>query len=299
MKSFLSNLGYFLKEAGRIVRMNLLSNIFSFLGTGLVMFILGMIISGWWIGSQMVEMLQEEAEISAYFSENSDRDEVQRLVEKIKAIDGVWQVRLVEEEEAYSRMEDVLGEEAHILELFDDNPFEAFIEVRIHLDKMEEILEKVSALDGIEHVRDNKGVLQRLQSITNALKALGLLAIAAVGITTLVIVSHMIRQGIYNNREQISTLKLLGAPGSFIGFPYILVGLMLTLGGGILAVALISFVISRGYDMVSVSLPFIPLPSGKVLVTDLTRLLLAISAFLGIAGSLFGLSSTRDAEGSV
>lgn len=299
MKSFLSNLGYFLKEAGRIVRMNLLSNIFSFLGTGLVMFILGMIISGWWIGSQMIEMLQEEAEISAYFSENSDRDEVQRLVEKIKAIDGVWQVRLVEEEEAYSRMEDVLGEEAHILELFDDNPFEAFIEVRIHLDKMEEILEKVSALDGIEHVRDNKGVLQRLQSITNALKALGLLAIAAVGITTLVIVSHMIQQGIYNNREQISTLKLLGAPGSFIGFPYILVGLMLTLGGGILAVALISFVISRGYDMVSVSLPFIPLPSGKVLVTDLTRLLLAISAFLGIAGSLFGLSSTRDAEGSV
>lgn len=299
MKSFLSNLGYFLKEAGRIVRMNLLSNVFSFLGTGLVMFILGMIISGWWIGSQMVEMLQEEAEISAYFSENADTEEVQRLVERIKAIDGVWQVRLVEEEEAYSRMEDVLGEEAHILKLFDDNPFEAFIEVRIHLDKMEEILEKVSALDGIEHVRDNKGVLERLQSITNGLKALGFLAIAAVGITTLVIVSHMIRQGIYNNREQISTLKLLGAPGSFIGFPYILVGLMLTLGGGILAVALISFVISRGYDMVSVSLLFIPLPSGKVLVTDLTRLLLAISAFLGIAGSLFGLSSTRDAEGSV
>jgi len=297
MKKFLRNTGYFLKEAKRIISLNLLSNIFSFLGTGLVLFVLGMIVTGWWITGRMVDMLQEEAEISAYYREDLDEQDVQKLVDRIKGIEGVWEVRLIGEEEAYNRMVDILGEEAHILELFDENPFKAFIEVRIHLEKIKPVLEKVSELDGIEYVRDNREVLERIQSISDTLRILGYLIIIAVGITTMVIISHMIRQGIYNNSEQINTLKLLGAPGSFIGFPYLLVGLLLTLGGGMLAVALMIFIIDNGYAMISGSLPFIPLPPKDELVHGLVVLIMAISAFLGISGSLFGLSSTRDIEG--
>lgn len=297
MRKFLRNIGYFLKEAKRITGLNLLSNIFSFLGTGLILFILGMIVSGWWISGRMVDMLQEEAEISAYFSKDMDEREIQKLIDDILKIDGVWKAQLIGEEEAYNRMEEILGEEAHILELFDENPFEAFIEVRIHLEKIKTVLKDVSELDGIEYVRDNREVLERIQSISDTLRILGYLVIIAVGITTVVIVSHMIRQGIYNNSEQINTLKLLGAPGSFIGFPFILVGLLLTLGGGMLAVGLILFIIDNGYAMISGSLPFIPLPPKNELMYGVAGLIMAISAFLGISGSLFGLSSTRDIEG--
>lgn len=295
MKSVLYNLGYFLKEAKKIIQLNLLSNIFSFLGTGLILFMLAMVACGWSVGNRLVEMLQKEAEISAYFEEGTDKQEALKLIETLKNIEGVTDATLVDEEEAFRRMEEILGEEASILNLFDDNPFEAYIEVRIHLDDIDAILEDVKNLDGIDYVRDNREVLDRIQGITEGLKYLGYLIFAAVGITTLVIVSHMIRQGIYNNRDQINTLRLLGAPDSFIGFPFVLVGMLLTLGGGILSSVLIVVLINAGYGQLSGTLPFIPLPPRNELISSLLTLIMAISIILGFAGSLFGLSSIKNA----
>ena len=42
MRRFLFNIGYFLKESGSIIRLNLLSNIFTVIGTGLILFLLGL-----------------------------------------------------------------------------------------------------------------------------------------------------------------------------------------------------------------------------------------------------------------
>lgn len=294
MKNFLYNTGYFLKEAKKIIQLNWLSNIFSFLGTSLILFILGMVVSGWGISNRLVKMLQEEAEISAYFEKGMDTRKAEELIETIKDTEGVWDARLVGEAEAYIRMEKVLGEEARILSLFEGNPFEAYIEIRIHLNKMDDVLVKVKNLKGVDYVRDNREVLERIQNITEGLKFLGYLVFAAVGITTLVIISHMIRQGIYNNKDQINTLRLLGAPDSFIGFPFVLVGLLLTMGGGILAATMIAFLINRVYARMSGSLPFIPLPPRDELVFSLVILILTVSIILGLLGSIFGLTSIKN-----
>jgi len=293
MKNIFFNLGYFIKEAMKIIKFNLLSNIFSLLGTGLILFLLGMVLVGGSISNQLVENLKEEAEVSAYFDENMDNQECLKLVETVKDMDGVRDALLIDETDAYNKMEKVLGEEAKVLALFDENPFEAYIEIRIHLDTMDSVLEKVENLEGVNYVRDNRAVLERMQAITEGLKFLGYLVIVAVGITTLVIISHMIRQGIYNNKDQINTLRLLGAPNSFIGFPYVIIGLLLTMGGGILAIALIVLLINQGYGQVTASLSFIPLPPSEELISEMVTLLLGVSILLGILGSLFGLSSIK------
>ena len=161
-------------------------------------------------------MLREEAEISAYF--DRDAGNTEELLNLIGQIDGVREVRLVDKEEARSRMEKILGEESGILDLFDENPFEAYFEVKIHLDRMDSVFTQISALKGINYVRENREALEQIEGISKALEVLGYLVIAAVSITTLVIISHMIRQGIYQNHEQIRTLMLLGAPDGFINF---------------------------------------------------------------------------------
>jgi len=295
MKSIFYNLGYFLKEVKNIMGLNLLSNIFSIIGTGLILFLLGMVVSGFTVSNRLVNMLQEEAEISAFFNKNVDTGERKSLVEDIKKIEGVLDCRLIGEEEAYNRMKEVLVEEAHILELLDKNPFDAFIEVRIHLDQIDNVLDKVKNIKGIDYVRDNREVLGKIKNITEGLKLLGFLVVAAVGITTIVIVSHMIRQGIYNNKEQINTLRLLGAPISFIGFPFVLVGLILTFIGGILASSLMLFLINKVYGEMTL-LPFIPLPPRAELISSIVILIMAVSIALGILGSILGLISIKNLE---
>lgn len=293
MKNFFYNIGYFLKEAKTIFRVDLISNIFSVFSIGLIFFILSMIFSGWWITDQVIEVLQKEAEINVYYDEKiGDRDR-SILLEDIQKVKGVREVNLVNQEESYVRMVEILGKEASMLELFDDNPFSSFIEVKIQMEEVDNILVNLENITNIEHIRDNKQVIDRLQSIIRILKIVGVLIITAVGISTLVVVSHIIRQGIYNNREQINTLKLLGAPESFIGFPFLLEGLFLTLGGGIIASALVSLTIYYGYSQMGSGIPFIPLPSSKDLVLGMIVLVMGISTVLGILGSLFGLSSAK------
>lgn len=292
MKNIIYNAGYFLREAKTTIRLNLLSNIFSLLSTGLIFFILAMVISGWWISNQIVDTIQGEAEINVYFKEDIGNEGNHTLVQKIGNIPGVKEARLVDKDEAYSRMEQILGKEARVLEYFDDNPFSPFIEVKIQIEEIDPVLEELGLMKGIEHVRDNREVLERIHGISAAMRVIGLLVVMAVGISTMVIISHIIRMGIYDSREQIETLRLMGASEAFISIPFMLEGILLTLAGGAIASALAVFALKFLYSWLAGPLPFIPLPPIKALTMNLVVLLIFLSVLLGAVGSFFGLSSS-------
>ncbi|MBZ2175141.1 permease-like cell division protein FtsX [Schnuerera sp. xch1] len=294
MKNSVYNLGYFLKEAKILFSIDLLSNIFSILSIGLIFFILALVISGWNISDYVIDVIEDEAEINVYYREDLGDEDISRLINDIDSIDGVENTIIVDKVESFDRMKNILGDEAHILGLFDENPFTAFIEVQIHIDESDYILNQLETLDNIDYIRDNKRVIDRLQDIVMVLKLIGILAITAVGISTLMVVSHIIRQGIYNNREQINTLELLGAPRTFIDFPFILEGVFLTSIGGVLASMLLRLAIKYGYGQIEMAIPFIPLLPSQELTKDIIIFIMGISGILGIIGSLVGVFNARN-----
>ena len=293
MKTLIYNLGYFIRELFKTIRLSPLSNLFSFIGTSLVLLLLGLILICWRIGDNLISSLQDEAQISAYFDSGLERDAMLELVDEIASFDGVTVARYIDTEMAYEENKRLLGDEADILELFDENPFESYIDIRINLDDMDQVISRVSGLQGIEYVRDNREVLAQLKGIVGALKLLGSVVALAVGVTTIIIISHMIRQGIYNNREQINTLRLLGAPSWFIGLPFVLAGLVLTLLGGLASSGLIRLLLDGGYKQLNSYLLFLPLPGAAELKAYTTYIIISFSAGLGLFGSLFGLASIR------
>jgi cell division transport system permease protein len=293
VKVFLKNSGYFLKEVFSIIRLNPVSNILSLFSTSLVLLILAMAVSGWWVSRNTIDAIQDEAEINVYFNAEGEESNPELLVRRIKEIGGVRDARLVDEKEAYERMAEILGKEARVLEVLDDNPFNPFIEVNINIESIDSIMDKLKFMSGVEYIRDNREVLERLVHISGILNYLGLILVISSGICTLVIISHIIRLGIHNKREEINTLRLLGAPEFFIGLPFILEGLILTIGGGILAAVLSTSAIHLFYRQVAGPLPFIPLPPGDELISGIWLLLLLSGAFLGVSGSVFGLISGK------
>ncbi|WP_372995540.1 cell division protein FtsX [Lutispora sp.] len=270
-----------------------MSNILSILSIGLILFFAVATISGWWISNQAVEVLEEEAEINVYFAEDIDEDEVDHMMKKIHALTGVEEVSLVDKNEAYHRMEEVLGKEAKVLKYLDENPFSPYIEVQIDLESMDSIIERLKSIEGIEQIRDNREILDKIRNLSSVLKTIGYIFITAVGVSTLIIVSHIIRTGIYENREQINTLILLGAPDGFISFPFLIEGMILTLGGGLLASLLLSLSLRYVYSVMAGPLPLIPLPDMESMGRNLISIIMLLSAVFGLLGSLFGLRSAR------
>ncbi len=293
MKNFIYNIGYYFKESYRTIKISFLTYFISLLSTILILFLLALVITVGSIGEGIVSVLSQEAEISAYFIDDINKEDSLELVNRIKKLEGVWDARIVDEEEAFDNMEEMLGSEAEILELFDENPFKAFMEIGIHMDQMDTVLEEVASFEEIDYIRDNRDILERIKDITNIMSIFGYLVFVAVGITTLIILSHLIRQGIYNNKEQINTLRLLGAPSSFIGTPYILIGFVLMLVGGLVATGLIIMMINNTYGQISGVIPFLPLPAKEELTNKITIIIPSLSVLLGIFGSLLGLGSIR------
>ena len=294
MKKLILNLNYFAGEAITILKMNRFSNILSFLSIGLAFFLLSLVISTWWISVKVVDVIQQEAEMSIFAMDGADIDTKRLLAKRITLIDGVLEVKVVDETEAYGRMVAILGEEAGVLSYFDDNPFESFVEARVDLNMSESVYADLRQINEVRYIRDNRDVLNQVRSITRIQRFLGLLFMAAAGAATLVIISHIIRQGVYHNRAQINTLRLLGAPESFIVLPFLIVGLGLTVGGGLMASLLTGISINLGYAQIASPIPFIPLPAKANLIGNTVAFILVLSFLLGIGGSLMGLKTSRD-----
>lgn len=291
MKFISNNISYFIKEVKTIIKLNPLSNILSIFSIALVFFILVLVTTGWWISSEAIAIIQKEADISVFFKESSTAGEISELVDGLENIEGVIETKLVGKEESYRQMTEILGADAEVLAYFDENPFVPFIEVKIDLKDLDAVLQRLGELEAIEYVRDNREVLQGLRNIERSLRLISLLVFAAVGIATLVVVSHIIRSGIYNNREEILTLRLLGAPKSFIAIPFVLEGILLTLGGGLLALLISSGVFNLLHSHAAAPLPLIPLPPVNSIINRMTYLIIPLSVVLGLAGSIFGLES--------
>ncbi len=293
----LNNGKYFIKEAIDIFRLNLLSNIFSLLSTSLIFFVLALVISGWSFSSQLVDALQDEAQIGIYgdtgATGSATGSDLLALEEKVAEIDGVRSVTVVTKEAAYERMEEILGTDAKVLSYFVDNPFEAFMEAELDLTKLEAILGSLEGIDGIGYIRDNRDVLEKLDQLAKGLRIISYVVLSAVGIATLVILSHAIRQSIYHYRKQIVTLELLGAPTTFIAIPFFLEGLIMTLLGGAIAIGLSSWVIGQIYMRAGGPLPFVPLPALENVIGLAAFWIMTAAVVLGLGGSAFGFGSSR------
>lgn len=293
MKAIFRNTGYFIKEVKTIIKLDLLSNLFSIVSLAFIFFMVSMVMSGGLISNEMISSIKNEAEISIYYYEDLSTSEISSIVGKIKVVNGVQEVSLINKDEAQDKMKNILGQESRIIELFDHNPFSPYIEVKIDLNNIDSILREVKNINGVEYVRDNKDILDRMISLSKIFSLLGILVIAAVSISTFVITSHIIRQGIYNNREQINTLRLLGAPEGFITLPFVLEGLLLTIIAGVLAVIMGSFTLKYVYSQIADSLPFLVFSSIDTLVKSIGIITLGLSVLLGAVGSFFGLKSTN------
>ncbi len=294
MTDFTKNIGYFVSEVKTIFMLNLFSGVLSVISLIMIFFVLQLALAGWWTSSAMVSALKEEAEVSVYYASSVTKEELQTLKTAIAAVDGVKMVTPVSADAAYSRMSEIMGSEAKVLSSFDQNPFEAYLEVGIVLDKLEGIPDSIRKLSNVEHVRDNRTVLEKLNRIVGAVTALGTLIAAAVSVATFIITSHIIREGVHSHREQIGTLKLLGAPDAFINAPFLIEGVLLTLTSGLVSSMLFAAVFQRIDRFMSEALPFLPSTGSDSVIQGTVAGIMALALLMGIAASRFGLMMVKE-----
>lgn len=294
MGSFFRNTGYYLREVATVLRLGGVSSVLSVVSLAMIFLMLLLALSAWQVSGATVEALGREAEVSVYGIAALDDAGLSRLIGRIETVPGVTGVTKVTEVEAYDQMAGILGPEAEVLTFFEENPFDAYLAVGVALGQVEPVAEAIRQLEGVDFVRDNLTILKKLERLSGIIAAAGLATAAAVGTAAFIITAHIIREGVHSHRDQIATLKLLGAPDGFINAPFILEGCLLTVLAGLLAEGIFLLMVQRFGQMGEGVLQFLPALDTKTLLLQNLGAVLAFALTMGAAASFFGLRMVRE-----
>ena len=132
-----------------------------------------------------------------------------------------------------------------------------------------------------------KGTVETLFKITNAVRNIGLVIVAGLGLTAMFLISNTIKMTILARRREIGIMKLVGATNNFIRWPFFIEGALIgVLGSGITIAALLfgysQLVEASQFDLGLMMIKLVTLKDAGLTVSSIT---LGLGMLIGIWGS--------------
>lgn len=213
-----------------------------------------------------------------------------------KRLDGEMAVRDVtylSKKEALADFRRKIRGQESLLEGLKTNPLPASFQLRIReqyqtADVLGHLAASLKRIEGVEDVLYGQEWVERLTSLIEVMKILGIVIGGVLGVASLFIVANTIRMAVYARAQEIEIMRLVGATRAYIQIPLILEG---TLQGGLgaaLALGLL-YALFRGtlWQLgTTASMIFAGTELTQFLEAEYRMAMVGLGALLGGVGSL-------------
>ena len=245
--------------------------------------------------SHMTTYAQAEARLTIFLKPRLEQEQRLAVETQVSADQRVKSHEYTTPEEDLQRLLQVLGySEAELAKTFEAtvglNPLGGSFEVEPtrseDLGAMAAAFEK---LDGVDAVRYGQEYIDKLRTLHDLLRGIGIAVTALLTFATLLVIFSTIRLTVFARRREIRIMQLVGATDWLIRAPFMLEGVFYGAVGAALACA----VLVPGYESISSyvaqNLQFIPMVRGPGLIFGFCGLLVATGIVFGIIGSYAAL----------
>ncbi len=197
-----------------------------------------------------IQQITDKIDISVYLKDDITTEQKDMLVADLRAIPNVKSVTYLSKEDALNayktQNQDNLDLQLAISST--DNPLPATIqvkprdpnkigEIQAYLDR--EDVRKLQS-DKTSYSGDRKTALDNITSATKFLREAGLIGVAVFAFVSMLIIFNTIRMAIFNRRDELQIMRLLGASTGFIRGPFVVETMMYGVVSAIISVALCS-----------------------------------------------------------
>jgi len=289
-------LGYCLKAACRSIWREKWINLLAVLSVGIGLLILSAFSI---ITVNIDSLLQKWARsfgIVIYLQDSISSEQKSALEAKRQRDPVVKAVRFISQEDALKEMRPSLGDKAVILDAFRENPLPASFEIKLDEEGLspEAVRNKAAELrklPGVEDVQYGEKWLASLYSVSRGMK----IGAVIVGLIIFVAITFMtystIKIFFYRKKDEIETLKLLGATRNFTRLPFLIEGIFIGALGGILSALAVLAVHTLGASQLAGYFP-----SVKLFLSSFPALLYAL---IPVAGAIMSLAGSFIAVGKI
>ncbi len=214
-----------------------------------------------------IAQINEKIDISVYLKDTVKEDERNKLTAKLKGLDNVRSIDFVSKDQALANYREQNKENLDLLLAISqtDNPLPATIQIKpkdpIKINDIKTVLEtpEVKALqsDETSYSGDRKEAIDKITNATTFFRKAVFASIVIFAVISMLIIFNTIQMAIFNRRDELTIMRLLGASTWYIRGPFIFETMLYGIIAAIVSVSAVNFLFavqSQAFDASSLGL---------------------------------------------
>ena len=193
----------------------------------------------------MVNELNRTSEVLAFVDESLSFAEAQTVETKIRQIGNVYEANLVSREEALADFIADHEGEAAFEGLESDLLRHRVVVVLEDNSQMGQTVEEIRQISGVDDISAAYELAEGFSTLQDVLQIISIAVIAVLLLVSLLIISNTVKLAMYDRKDEIAIMKMVGATNGFIRLPFVVEGFTL----GMLGAALAFFMEWLMYDL--------------------------------------------------
>ena len=292
----MNNLGYLMKEGIRSIFSHGLMSFASVCVTVACLIIVGSFSILMYNLNLMVEELNQTNEVICYVDSVYTDAEAKSVHSRINMIDNVFRADYVSREQA---LEEFIEDHDNDTAFQGVDPQDLRHRIVVVLEDNSRMEETVALLEQVDGVAMIDAEFELAQGFTTISSVLGLVStgiIAILLVVSLLIISNTVKLAMYDRKNEIAIMKMVGATNGFIRFPFMVQGFFLGILGAGLAFGaewfLYDGLVKKIAEVDALGL-FSFVPFGELLV-PMVVVFGAAGLFVGVFGSISAIRKFMD-----
>ena len=283
----LNNLGYLLKEGFKGIFTHGFMSFASVCVTVACLVIVGSFSILSYNLDIMVEDLNKTSEILVYVDSELSDAEARSIGTKINTLDNILQATFVSRQEA---LEDFIADhegDSAFSGVQADDLRHRFVVVLEDNTRMQQTDQQLKQIPGVAKTSAAYELAEGFSTIQRVIHLVSIAVIAILLVVSLLIISNTVKLAMYDRRDEIAIMKMVGATNAFIRLPFQVEGFTLGMLGAVLAFGLEWIM----YDALAIriaevdSLHLFSLVEFQELLIPMMATFGAAGLFVGIVGS--------------
>lgn len=239
----------------------------------------------------LIDYLESRPQLNVFFTDLATIEEIQSLKNELEATGKTISVRYVSKEEALSIYQQQNKGEPITLDLVTADVLPASLEIQTsQAEYISTLIPIVEKADNVEQIVYQQEIVDRLITVTNALRVGGVAIISILMVVSIFVILTIIGIKITIRREEIEIMRLIGASNWFIRAPFLLEGMFYGFVGAVIGWALAYVVLVLVSPQIASFLQGIPVfPIAPLLVLEILGIEILVACFLGAFASFIAV----------
>jgi cell division transport system permease protein len=251
------------------------------------------------LGGVVISALESKVDVSVYFKEQATDDAIASIKHDLEGLNTVAGVEYVSRDQALVAFKERHAQDALIQESLaelETNPLQASLNVKatdtgqyasivsfLETHKLRTVIDKINYYE-------NEAVISRVSHISQTAQESGLVGTLVLAAIAVLMVFNTIRLTIYNQKQEIEIMRLVGGSNWYIRAPYLIEGSLY----GIFAAALALVVFAGGAASVSPKVALL-MPGVSLIgyftgnAIQIVLLTVGVGVMLGVVSSLIAI----------